>query len=430
MEETPFGPRPAIAESWTNPAPDTWVFRISEGSRFHDGRPVTSQDVVDAARASRESRGSLASLADLKAIEVRDEKTVRFRTHSSAEDFLLAVSVLFIPRRDGGTWHGTGPFRVVARTPDRLLLMRNPRPGHPDPLLEEVVFRRFTSSADGIRLLRRPLAAAVLDPSPAMLEEVRGDPRYRVVATESGGLTYLAVGTSAEAGPLQDVRVRRALRLSLDLQALVKGGTVAGGSPAAQLVPPGTFGFDPEKAVPRRDVEEARRLLALAGYPGGFEGHLDVNPNGRRAGEIVARQAAEAGIRLSVTVHASDEFVAHIQGESPLYLYSWFVGKDAGQALRNAFHTKDAARGLGSINRTGFSSPEVDLAFAALASATRTEDRLRKLREIAGLLDAELPWIPLYTAREARILPAWLRLPERPDGLFVVSEARRAGGGR
>ena len=269
VEESAFGPRPAIAEMWTNPAPDTWAFRISADAVFHDGSPVTSRDVADAARASRASRGSLAGLADLRSIEIVDERNVRFRTWRPTDDFLLAVSALFIPRRDGESFRGTGAFRVVAHTPDRILLMRHSRPRHPDPLLREVVFRRFVSAADGDRLLARPQAAAVLDPPPAMVEKVRGDPRYRIVATESGGLTYLAVGLSESAGPLRDVRVRRALRLSLDLPELVKEGTVSGGTPAAQLVPPGSFGFDPRRTPPRRDLAEARRLLALAGYPDG-----------------------------------------------------------------------------------------------------------------------------------------------------------------
>ncbi len=429
-EETAFGIRPAIAESWTNPTPDTWAFRISESSLFHDGTPVTSRDIVNAAHASRTSRGSLAALADLKSIEVLGERTVQFRTHRPAEDFLLTVSAVLIPRRTGETFQGSGPFRIVAQTPDRVLLRRHPRPLHPPPLLEEVVFRRFSSPAEGLRLLRRREVAAVIDPTPAMVEEVRDDPRYRVVVTESGGLSYLAVGFSADPGPLGDVRVRRALRLAIDLPELVKAGTVAGGTPSGQLIPPGAFGFDPKRAASGRNLAEARRLLALAGVPGGFEADLDVNPNGHRAAVALARQAAEVGIRLRVKLHTSDEFVARIDGHSSLYLYSWYVGQDAGQALRNAFHTKDLSRGLGTLNRTGFSSSAVDLAFADLAAATRPEDRLHRLRALSDLLDAELPWIPLFSAREARLLPSWLDLPRRSDGLFVIAEARLAGGRR
>lgn len=423
VEETASGLRPAIADSWTNPAPETWVFHIGEGESFHDGTPVRSRDVVKAALASRASHGSLASLGDLKTIEVRDDRTVRFRTLSSAEDFLLAVSALFIPRNAGDSWMGTGPYRVVAATPDRVVLRRHDRPRHPSPLLEEVVFRRVTSSAAGIRLLRRDRPSAALDPTPAMVDEVRTNPRYRVLTTDSGGLAYVAVGFSAGAGPLGDVRVRRALRLAIDYPALTAAGAVNGGTPAGQLVPPGSFGYDPKRTAPRRDLAEARRLLAAAGFPSGFDSDLDVNPNGRRAGEALAAQAAEAGIRLHVQVRTPDDFAARIDGHSPLYIYSWFVGRDAGQALRNAFHTPDPARGFGSLNRTGYSSAAVDDAFVSLASASRQEERLRRLHEIADLLDADLPFIPLFSTRDARILPAWLDLPSRPGGLFVIAEA-------
>ncbi|MHB8800511.1 MAG: ABC transporter substrate-binding protein, partial [Thermoanaerobaculia bacterium] len=256
------------------------------------------------------------------------------------------------------------------------------------------------------------------------------DPRLRVATTDAGSLTYLAIGFSAGAGALEDARVRRALRLALDLPALVEAGTIAGGTPAGRIIPPGSFGFDPERKPPRRDLAAARRLLEEAGYPNGFDQDLDVGPNARRAGQTLAAQAAEAGIRLRVVVRRPDDFVSRIDGRSPLYLYSWFVGRDAGQALRNAFHTRDAARGLGSMNRTEYSSAAVDAAFARLAAATRAEERLARLREVSDLLDEDLPWIPLYSARQTRILPAWLDLLWRPDGLFVIAEARPAGGGR
>lgn len=429
-QNTALGIRPALAESWTSPSPDAWVFRLAPGAAFHDGSPVESRDVVEAALSARSARGSLSALADVRKIEVVDGRTVRFLTHSPAQDFLLAVSTLFVPRRDGDGFLGSGPYRVVARTQERVVLRRHERPGRTAPLLEEVVFRRFSSPAAGLRLLRRGLPSAVVDPTRKMVEEARLDPRYRVVASESGGLTYLAIGQSAGEGPLADVRVRRALRLALDLPALVSAGTLAGGTPAGRLIPPGSFGHDPGLKPPPRDLAEARRLLAEAGWPEGFESSLDANHNGQRAAEAVARQAAEAGILLNVRVHAPEAFVEAVEAKSPLYLFSWFVGDDPGQALRAFFHSKDPARGLGSLNRTGYSSEAVDAALAELARTTEPGERLPRLRAVSDLLDAELPWIPLFNARAARILPAWLDVPSRSDGLFVVSEARRAGGGR
>ncbi len=430
VAENDVGVRPALAESWTNPAPDTWLFRIAADATFHDRSPVTSREVVDAAHASRTARGSIATLADLRAIEVADARTVRFRTYQAPEEFLLSVSALFIARRDADRFVGSGPYRVVAHTPDRIVLARHDRPSRPAPWLDKVVFRRFGSAAEGLRLMQRGVPVAVADPTVAMVAAARKDPSLRVVTTDTGSLTYLAIGFSAGAGPLEDARVRRALRLALDLPALVAEGTISGGTPAARVIPPGSFGFDPQRKPPRRDLPTARQLLAEAGYPNGLELDLDVGPNARRAGRALAAQVAQAGIRLHVAVRRPDDFVSRIDGRSPLYLYSWFVGRDAGQALRNAFHTRKAARGLGSMNRTGFSNAAVDASLARLADATRAEERLARLREVADLLDEELPWIPLYSARQTRILPAWLELGWRPDGLLVIADARPAGGGR
>ena len=430
VEETALGIRPAIAESWTNPSPNSWVFRIAATASFHDGTLVTSDDVLAAVRTSRAAVSTFVGLADLKEAEAPDARTVRFTTHTAARDFLLAVSALYIVRPAGGTFMGTGRYRVVARTPELITLRRHPRPNRPLPFFDEVRFRRMQGPLADLRLLREGRDLAVLEPTRAMVDEIRDDLRYQVMTTQSGGLTYLAIGFAAGPGPLGDVRVRRSLRLAIDLPELARAGTIAGGTPAGQLVPPGTFGFDPVRTAPHRDVVEARRLLAAAGLPNGFDAALDVNPHGRQAAEALARQAAEAGIRLHVTVHSPDEFVARIQGKSPLYLYSWYVGEDAGHSLRSAFHTKDPVRVLGTLNRTGFSNPAIDRIFVTLAATTRAEERQRLLREVLGLLDTELPWIPLFSARQVRILPAGLGLPQRADGLFVVTEARPAGRGR
>ncbi|HMM34567.1 MAG TPA: ABC transporter substrate-binding protein, partial [Thermoanaerobaculia bacterium] len=148
VAENDVGVRPALAESWTNPAPDPWLFRIAPDATFHDRSPVTSREVVAAAHASRTARGSVASLADLRAIEVADARTVRFRTFQAPEEFLLSVSALFITRRDADRFVGSGAYRVVAHTPDRIVLARHDRPSRPAPWLYEVVFRRFGRTAE------------------------------------------------------------------------------------------------------------------------------------------------------------------------------------------------------------------------------------------------------------------------------------------
>jgi ABC-type dipeptide transport system, periplasmic component len=147
VAENDVGVRPALAESWTNPAPDTWLFRIAGDATFHDRSPVTSREVVDAAHASRTARGSVASLADLRAIEVADARTVRFRTFQAPEDFLLSVSALFItPERTPDRFVGSGAYRVVAHTPDRIVLARHDRPSRPAP-----GSTRSSSGASGAR---------------------------------------------------------------------------------------------------------------------------------------------------------------------------------------------------------------------------------------------------------------------------------------
>ena len=125
-------------------------------------------------------------------------------------------------------------------------------------------------------------------------------------------------------------------------------GTIAGGTPAGRVVPPGSFGFDPGRRPPRRDLPTARRLLEEAGYPSGFEVDLDVGPNSRRAARALADQAAEAGNPLRLALPRPDEVRAAVVTPGRAVVLAPWAIRDA-DFVETRFCVRDAAMSMRSV---------------------------------------------------------------------------------
>lgn len=428
---------PALAESWTNPTASAYAFRLRGGVRFHDGAPLTAAEVVRSLQASRAPASVLAgNLADVRDVRALDDATVWIETGRPSP--LLVQSLTAVPiwrSLPGGLPAGTGPYRLVEFVPgERVRLRAEDRHYRRAPFVREVTFRRFRSAAEAVSALAGDASIVVLVPPGEAVEAAEANPRFRVHVQPANSVVYLAFdvardrtpGVALPANPFRDVRVRRAIRLALDLDALAAGMTRAGARPATQLVPRTVFGFVPGLAVPRPDPGAARVLLREAGLPEGFAVRLDVQQGGSPLGEAIARQLAPVGVRVQVTPFPPADFRKRIEGGSTFFLYNWVVGLEAGWALRAFLHTRDEGTAAGLRNLTGYSNPEVDRALDEALSTLEEPARLLLLQRAMVLLMEDLPWVPLVTPNVLRIEPQALAFPARTDELLLVGEATPA----
>ncbi len=423
---------PVIAESWTNPSPDTYAFRLRPGLSFHDGQPLTADHVVASLERARDPASAIAgAVADVAEVRAPDARSVVVRTHGPSPVLLHALTAvpIFKPAQAGALPVGSGPYRPVEFQPGKRMLLRH-FAGHqePPPLLDQVVFERYENDEQVLAALREGRPTVVLSPPPAAVATASSDPRFQIVRQLSGSLVYLAFdlardptpGVRLRVNPFRDPRVRRGVRSALDLSALA---APRGGVPATQLVPPGVFGFDPSLPSPKPDLAVARALLRAAGHPAGFEAVLDVPAISRSLGEGVVQQLAGLGLRLELNALSAEDFHERIaSGRSSFYVYSWVVGQESGEALKAFFHTKDPARGLGMNNRTGYSNREVDTLLEQAATTTGDEARRVLLVRTMRLLMNDVPWVPLFAAHSVRIFPRDLTFPPRIDGILVLRE--------
>jgi peptide/nickel transport system substrate-binding protein len=425
-------PVPALASTWSNPAPDVWRFQLRPDARFSDGTPVTAADVVRSFGRARSSGSVVAgNLGVVGGIREEGPGAVTITATKGASAFLQSLTSFLIGKevpggREGSRILGSGPFVVTGFVPgSRVELKTSPSRTGRALHVTEATWETFGSGPQSRERLEADPRTLVIDPPEEAVVYASGDRRFAVSSELSGALAYLAFGlTPAEGGgprPFADRRTREAVRVALDVPALLAGIGPAAGYPATQVLPSGVFGFDRGIPLRGRDLAAARSLLSGAGAAGP-KATLDATEANARTARAIAAQLAEAGLSVEVRVLPSVDFRARIEGRSDLFLFSWIVGPEAGKALKDFFHTKDPSRRLGLRNRTGYSSPDFDAAIDEALLLGEPSARLPVLQRALRVLDRDLPWVPLYTLRSVRIHPADLKLRFRSDGMLLLSE--------
>lgn len=402
---------PALAEQWTAVDELTWEFRLRRGVRWHDGSAFTAADVIASLRRAGGVQDSPASFApyvrSVAALTAPDPLTLRIRTHRP--DPLLPrelVAVRIMPARlagsaatgdfeQGRAMIGTGPFRFKAHVPgEHVLLERFDGYWGPRPAWRHVVLRFIGKPEDRLGALRRGEVQVIDGVPPAEVDGLRRDARWLVSSAISNRLIYLHMdsdrdhsphvtgrdGTPLTSNPLRDVRVRKAISLAIDRDAIVSRVLNGQGVPAGQLLPEIFAGTSRRLPAPKPDLDAARKLLAEAGYPRGFAVTLhapnDRYVNDERIAQAVASFLSRAGIETRVDAMPGSAFFARAgRLEFSLYMAGWGAKTgDTSSPLRALVATYDRATGMGEVNRGRFSDPGVDaLIQSALVNADETK---------------------------------------------------------
>ena len=434
--------RPCLAESWSNPDADTWVFRIRPGVSFHDGTPLTAADVVSSlTRPLREpgleARSFLLAVSEVKAAGT----AVVVRT--KWPNALLLGNLAFVPIVPKGSTtgtlesrpNGTGPWRVEGWTPGKaLLLRRNETYWGPSPGFERARVDLSISLGEASSGIAAGKWHAVRYSSPEIEALAKQGDEYAFVSYPNIFLRHLAFDVASEEtpfcpgipNPFRRREVREAISLALDRTAIARKADPAA-IPASQLVPPAIFGFDPGIPPPVQDLERARRLLVKAGLPGGFDVVLHRSGYGAAA-EEVARQLSSIGIRVTVTQLPSSVFFSALDRNE---LSFWIVADgcmtgDALEMLLASFHSPDPSIGAGIDNYGNYRNPQLDRAIAGALLQPDPASRLPALQRALGTALADAAWVPLYFSREALVVRRPLVYGPRADGLVRLADLRRA----
>ena len=449
--------RPDLATSWTSDGRNTWRFNLRKGVTFHDGTPFTADDVVFSLDRvpnvpNNPSPYSGQLLGVTKILKV-DDHTVDIVTDGFVPLLPAQIAKLSILSKkamegrstedlnQGRAAIGTGPYQVVqVQGKERIQLRRFEGYWGQKPDWERVEFRILPS--DGAR------SAALLSGDVDLIEFVPLQDAARLAKTpgivvhsgNSARVMYLGVNVDPKLevpggrSPMQDPKVREAISLAMNRQGLVRSTLEGYGRVATQVGVPGMLGYlDDVQADPFRP-DDARKVLAEAGYPDGFATSL-VCPNGRYVADAQTCQAigqmlARIGIKASVETMPASVFFSRIKTGSnpaPLFLTAWSnVMGDAGYTLNNLYHSFDREAKMGSTNRSGYSDAETD---RLIDAALREPDAARRLELLKSAnrrgLEARV-LLPLFSAPVVLASKASIRYDVGDSGSSEMTSAMRA----
>jgi peptide/nickel transport system substrate-binding protein len=433
--------QPALAVRWENPSERIWRLHLRTGVRFHDGTPLSSDDVVFTIRrvlAHPESELYPFFAGVVRRVEAPDAATVEIETEQPTPLPTRLSFVYILPKvrleKEGDDAFfrnpvGTGPYRFVRWTRgERIDLAAFEGYWGGRPPIDAASFLCVEDPEARWKLVAARRPTVVLEGPRQGWEQHRGERGLQLIARPSLTVSYLGMNVTPRAGnPLADLRVRQAFRLAVDVKELLSRGAARHGFPATQYVPPDVVGYNPTLTVPPRDVPGARRLLAEAGHPGGLDLTLDTQtaPQTPLIRELVM-QLAEASIRVTPRFWPKDEFFGRIdRGESDLHLTGWVctTGESA-ELFESSLHTRTARAGLGRDNGTGYSNPELDRLIERLVATIDPGARVDLEKRAMAVAVADLPYVPLYVQEDRYVLTSDVAWEPRADGEIWLPEVR------
>ncbi len=363
---------PRLASKW-EPSADltTWRFTIADGAAFHDGTPVTAEDVVWSLKRLRDTPSGASRLpgVDSAGISADGPKTVVLKSnYPNSELPLLARLMTFVLKKDtkevAGS-PGTGPFSLKSYQNGNATLVRNPKWHGGDVYLDTIEVRMFESpQAMANALLSGQIdLASNVGAVAARVAEKRGD--VQIVRRPND--TSMPIVMRAADGPFADVKVREALKLAVDREAMVKQVLSGYGTVANDVL--GTGDQHYAKTLPQRtrDLARAKQLLAEAKFDTSKTYELITTediPGLAESATLFATQVREAGVNIKVVKQDSAQFWDKTWLNAQLYTTYWGTNDSvvffAGKTLSSEAKHNEAA----------WKDPEFDAAYKAAVSTS------------------------------------------------------------
>ncbi|MBR0648895.1 ABC transporter substrate-binding protein [Roseomonas terrae] len=427
-------PQPGLAESWRPISETVWEFKLRPGVKWHDGRDFTADDVVftfeRAPNVPNSPGGFGGFLRMVSRVEVVDPLTLRIHTRAPHPLLPVDLSYVFIISRHAGQGAstedynsgraaiGTGPYRLRSNTPgERVDFERNDAYyGGREPWARATYRVIANDSARTAALIAGDVD--LIDQVPSSdLERLRRETRVALHQIQGLRMIYLQAdftrtanvpgvtdnaGQPLPANPFLDVRVRRALSIGVNREALAERVMEGTAAPSGQWLPPGVYSYNPDVPPPAFDPDGARRLLAEAGYPQGFRVVLttpnDRYPNDARTAQAVAQMWTRIGVRTEIQALPWTSFSARAaRQEFGIRLAGWGSSTgEASYAAINIIGTYNREQRRGASNSGRYSNPAMDALVDRATATLDDEARERVLHEVIKMAMDDQAVVPLF----------------------------------
>ena len=427
---------PLLATSWEAVSPTVWRFKLRKGVHFHDGTPFSADDVVFSfARMAGEGSDMRSYTNEVKEVRKLDEHTVEIETKTPQLMFPNSLPQMLImskkwclenkaeqpvDRRKGVEntasfkANGTGPYRVRERQPGvRTVFTRSTQ--YWDKMegnVDEVVFTPIASASTRVAALLSG-QVDVMEPVPVQdIARVNASNNTRALVAPELRTIFLGMDQKRDElllssvkgqNPFKDKRVRQAFYQAIDIEGIRKTVMRNASRPAALLVGPGIHGWTAgqDKRLPY-DPEAAKKLLAEAGYPQGFEVALSC-PNDRYVNDAQICQAVAANLaRVGVKINLQTEtkgtyFPKVLRRETSFYMLGWAPSTyDSWNPLNALMRCVDTKAGHGQYNLGQYCNPKVDELTAQIAGETDSAKRDALIQQAFALHLDDVGHLPLH----------------------------------
>ena len=430
-----FQIEPCLATSWQQLSPTQWRFNLRKGVKYHDGSPFTADDVIFSYGRIKQPQGTMqVYVGGVKEVKKIDDHTVDFILDGPNPVFLRNLTIFLIMSK---TWaektksqnvqnykdkeetyasrnvNGTGPYIIKSWEPDKRISMQINKDwwGKNEGNITEVVYTPIKSDSTRVAALLSGDVDLVTDLPTQDVERLKKDPRLKVLEGIENRSIFIGLDQHNEElqyssvkgkNPFKDVRVRKALDLAVDREA-IRRVTMRGLSiPAALMIAPNVHGWekDLDKVVPA-NPEGAKKLLAEAGYPQGFEFTLDC-PNNRYVNDEEVCQAlvgmwARAGLKVKLNAMPFANFIPKIlKFDTSAYMLGWGVATfDALFTLQALARTKTTGAD-GSFNLGRISDSRLDALIDLMKTEMDPKKRDGMIREALTIVRDQHYYVPLH----------------------------------
>jgi peptide/nickel transport system substrate-binding protein len=445
---------PALATSWKQTSPTVWRFELRKGVTFHDGRPFTADDVIfSLARGAGDGSDMRSYTNDIKDVRKLGDFAVEIETKAPFPILPNQLSFFYIlskgwceenqatkpvDRRKGientasFKANGTGPFRLRERQPGvKTSFVRN---GNYWGKIEgNVINVEYTPIGNDATRVAALLSGQVDVIEPAPLQDVAriaASGKARVLQGPELRWIFLGMDQARDEllyssvkgkNPFKDKRVRQAFYQAIDINGIQKTVMRGASTPAALLIGPGVNGYDAslDTRLPY-DPDAAKKLLAEAGYPEGFEVSMNC-PNDRYVNDsnicqAVAANLARIGVKINLQAETKGTYFPKIlRRDTSFYLLGWSPSTYDAHNVLNAIMRCVDSKGSGQFNLGAYCNPKVDELTLKIQSETDKVKRDAMIKEAFQLHASDIGHLPMHQQALAWGVSNHVQLTQRAD---------------
>ena len=421
---------PQLATDWKTTDPNTWVFNLRKGVKFSDGTDMTAKDVVfsilRAKQPTSDFKEYISTISDVKEI---DNYTVQVSTSKPNPILLNQLSNIFIMSKkwsidfgatvsqnwDGGeetfsatNAMGTGPFKITLREPNtKTVFERNSNwwGSMKDNSVTEIHLLPIKNSATRVAALLSGEVDLVTDAPVQDLARIGNSADHEVVSTAQMRTIFLGMDQAADKlrsgntgdNPFKKKEVRQALYQAIDIEAIKKKVMRGLSEPAGIITFPGVNGYtkDLDKRLPY-DVDAAKKLLADAGYPKGFDVELRC-PNDRYVNDeaictAVVGMLGKIGVNVNLFAQTKSKHFKELkEDKGDFYMLGWGVPTLDSHYVFHYLYESGA-----SWNKVNFSNSEVDAAIRVMEGEVDLDKRNAAIANAWKIVKDDISYLPLH----------------------------------